>query len=646
MPPTLQQQAIIDHDPTEHGRVLAGPGTGKSWASVALLERLSAERPELKVGMLTFTRAATAELAKKLGDTDLATLKTAKPSTIHAFALSLLMSNPSASSLPVPLRIPDSWEREELIYPDLGKRLRTQGHDEVTVWTIKDLESEMSAGWSSLNPDLITLAKLKPKLRNAFLGLWGLHRRVYGYALLAELPFRAVLAIQDYGVEVANLEFMIVDEYQDLNKTDIELIRLLSTQGVRVLAVGDEDQSIYSRRMAAPQGILDFCDEFQTDKDYPLTETRRFGGELLTAANSLIEMGTERSEKPSLTPHEHAPASRFRYLRFDTDEEEVEGVARLLSCRINDEGISPSGVAILVRSRYERWTNALTPLLEKYEVPFRSVAWVEKALKEPEVRRGLALVHLTLNSKDALAWWTLLRLTNGISKVFEQYIFDSRQDSDETFVDALMRLYPDFPDSPVVPSSTKAASLIDETSALISGFNIEGVELDEHNWGGWVLDQLDRDKVSDVAVGLLEDVGAAIPASDGLRAFLSKLEPTGQDLAAGSSDSVRIMNMSRAKGLTLDTVVVMGAEKGLIPHPRGDYEEERRLLYVALTRAEQLCVMTFAKSRSSNLAFLGSPNVGGTRGRSPLVTELPEFGWRDGSVFVSKYIEAVAAGGD
>jgi DNA helicase-2/ATP-dependent DNA helicase PcrA len=634
-----QQQAIINHDPGRHGRVLAGPGTGKSWASVALLERLLTERPELHVGMLTFTRAATAELAKKLGDTELATLKNAKPSTIHAFALSLLMSNPLASSLPVPLRIPDSWEREELIYPDLGKRLRTQGHDDVTVWTIKDLESEMAAGWSSLDPDLVTLAEMAPKLRNAFLGLWGLHRRVYGYALLAELPFRAVLAIQDYGVEVENLEFMIVDEYQDLNKTDIELIRLLTVQDVRVLAVGDEDQSIYSRRMAAPQGILDFCNQFEAERDYPLTETRRFGGDLLPAANSLIEMATDRSEKPSLTPHADAPATRFRYLRFDTDEGELEGVARLVGHRINVQGISPSGAAILVRSRDDRWANALAPLLDQHNVPYRSVAWVERALEEREVRRGLALVRLALNDRDSIAWWTLLRLTNGISKDFERYIFDSRQSEDEAFVESLLRLYPDFPDSPGLPSSNKAASLIDETTDLIAGINIEGAELDERNWGGWVLDLLNRENVSDDAVGLLESVGTAIPATDGLRAFLSKLEPTGKDLAAGSSDSVRIMNMGRAKGLTLDTVVLMGVEKGLIPHPRGQYEEERRLLYVALTRAERLCVMTFAKSRSSNLAFLGAPNIGGTRGRSPLITELPEFGWRDGSDWISKFIE-------
>jgi DNA helicase-2/ATP-dependent DNA helicase PcrA len=98
MPATEQQRAVIDHRPTEHGRVLAGPGTGKSWASVALLERLLKAHPDLEIRMLTFTRAATAELARKLGDSELATLAGAKPATVHSFALGLLRANPSAST--------------------------------------------------------------------------------------------------------------------------------------------------------------------------------------------------------------------------------------------------------------------------------------------------------------------------------------------------------------------------------------------------------------------------------------------------------------------------------------------------------------------------------------------------------------------
>lgn len=98
--------------------------------------------------------------------------------------------------------------------------------------------------------------------------------------------------------------------------------------------------------------------------------------------------------------------------------------------------------------------------------------------------------------------------------------------------------------------------------------------------------------------------------------------------------------MGGSKGLTLDTVIVMGVEKGLIPlpPPKGKLNEERRLLYVAITRAEQLCLMTFARERSGQLAFGGDPNPYGTRGRTPLVEGLPGYGWIAGDSFVQKYL--------
>jgi superfamily I DNA/RNA helicase len=106
MPPTDEQRALIAHDPHRHGRALAGPGTGKSYTSVLYLERLGHEHPELRTRMLTFTRAATAEFAAKMGDADLEGLGVTPPSTVHAFALSLLMRTLGVD-LPMPLRIPD-----------------------------------------------------------------------------------------------------------------------------------------------------------------------------------------------------------------------------------------------------------------------------------------------------------------------------------------------------------------------------------------------------------------------------------------------------------------------------------------------------------------------------------------------------------
>ena len=119
--PTPEQALILEHDIRRHARILAGPGTGKSATVVALIEKvLSGEHlPRLK--LLTFTRAATGELAQKVADHPAAA--TQRPSTIHSFAISVLLRNPGAGGFPEPLRLADDWEQAEVINPDLAKRV-------------------------------------------------------------------------------------------------------------------------------------------------------------------------------------------------------------------------------------------------------------------------------------------------------------------------------------------------------------------------------------------------------------------------------------------------------------------------------------------------------------------------------------------
>lgn len=107
---------------------LLGRAPGKSPTSVAFLERLTADRPDLRTRMLTFTRAATAEFAEKIGDANREGLGVTPPATVHGFALSVLMAS-SAHGLPMPLRIPDDWELRVLVEPALAERLRAMRHD-------------------------------------------------------------------------------------------------------------------------------------------------------------------------------------------------------------------------------------------------------------------------------------------------------------------------------------------------------------------------------------------------------------------------------------------------------------------------------------------------------------------------------------
>ena len=122
---TQEQQQIVNHHPSRHARVLAGPGTGKSFTSVALLERLAVDHPTLRCQMITFTRAATAEFAQKQTANELLQ-SGSKPKTVHGFALQLLIAH-GARDLPSPLRIPGRWEMRTLIEQDIARRLGARG---------------------------------------------------------------------------------------------------------------------------------------------------------------------------------------------------------------------------------------------------------------------------------------------------------------------------------------------------------------------------------------------------------------------------------------------------------------------------------------------------------------------------------------
>jgi superfamily I DNA/RNA helicase len=152
--PTPEQRAILNYQPDRHARVLAGPGTGKSATLVALIDRLLDGEPTPRIRLLTFTRAATGELAKKVSGHPAAAAE--RPSPIHSFSISVLLRNPGAGDYPQPLRIADDWEYKSLIRPTLATRAG------VGVKKLDRLVREMAAGGSPSNPKRILTLTLRP----------------------------------------------------------------------------------------------------------------------------------------------------------------------------------------------------------------------------------------------------------------------------------------------------------------------------------------------------------------------------------------------------------------------------------------------------------------------------------------------------
>lgn len=611
--PTPEQQAILAHDPSHHARVLAGPGTGKSATVVALIDQLLAGADPPRLRLLTFTRAATGELAKKVSEHPAAAAQ--RPSTIHSFAISVLLQNPGAGDLPEPLRIADDWEYANVIRPGLARRAG------VGVRTLDRLVREMAANWESLQPEQDP--EVDPAERARFLGAWNEHRRVYGYTLLQELPYALRRALRDHpDLEGVDYDLLVVDEYQDLNACDLEVIRLIGQRGCSVIGAGDDDQSIYSFRKAAPEGIRRFLDEYSEAADYGLSVTQRCGSSIIQWASHVIEGDPDRPARPRLTPAPGSPPGEVALLSFAGHIAEARGVAGLIQKLTQDEGIPPADILVLLRSDFRgAFSDLIKRELDEMEIAYSDPDVVNRMLAEPSNRRLLEILRLSVYREDSLAWASLLELTSGIGETFFDYVYRRARDSHSSFGAALLAAYEEeFPGASAAPANRARALL----AVVLAWLDAHPLPDDaDIGWGQWMIETAGDDVVpapSDVLRELLLALDEVAEPDASLSRYLGQIAPLGRDRASTESEGVRIMTMAGAKGLTVRATIIAALEEGLIPRPGFDLHEERRLLYVAMTRAREFLHGTWARRRTGPTARAGLPQVMERRSHSSLLT--------------------------
>src|SRR5690348_6598954 len=319
------QMAAASHD-ASNARLLAGPGTGKTWtlkAHVEFLALTAGVSPEAIIA-LTFTRAAAGELRDRV-EKALEGKVVGRPRimTLHAFALRTLLRNATKlDSIPSPLRIADDWEERYIIQEDLKRITDTR------IAIVQEHLRAMSADWDTLRADQSEPSPLKADAN--FVGAWLEHRRTYGYTLRAELVYQLKRALEqrddiELGSKVSNL---LVDEYQDLNACDLSVIARLSSKGVRLYAAGDDDQSIYGFRHANPEGIRRFDKEHEPSADLPLATCMRCDRSIMDLARFVADLDNARLRKP-WEPRSDAGKGQVELLRFGNGDDEASGIASL-----------------------------------------------------------------------------------------------------------------------------------------------------------------------------------------------------------------------------------------------------------------------------------------------------------------------------
>jgi superfamily I DNA/RNA helicase len=522
--PTDEQRAVLDHEPDRHARLLAGPGTGKSATVVALITKLLENSSPQKVRLLTFTRAATAELAQKVSEHP--DLVVDRPSTIHSFAISLLLRNPGSADFPDPLRIADEWEVHNLIEAELAAMVGV-----TPTFVHKNLIPEMAANWESLEAH--EDPEVDEQTRNRFLGAWDEHRRIYGYTLLAELPdlLRRALETHD-DLEGLDFDMLVVDEYQDLNACDLQVLRLLAGRGVAVFAVGDDEQSIYSFRKAAPEGILRFPEDYAGCADYTLSVSHRCGSDIIEWARHVIEgEPTREVDRPRLVPVDGADAGEAALLSFRSNVAEARGVADLIRHLVEDEGLAPSDVLVLFRGDHNGvFSKPIKAELNEMGISIDDPAWVDEVLDEANNRAVILMVRLLHNRYDSLAWAGLMHLEPGVGATFRRSIYDRAKADHTGFGEALLNAYADsFPDSPTAPAK-KAKELVQRVIEWLDGQEVPE-QLEDGRWGAWIIEALALDEGDGAAT---EDLAQLLLGVDEMIERKVPLRMFGQELQAES----------------------------------------------------------------------------------------------------------------
>jgi DNA helicase-2/ATP-dependent DNA helicase PcrA len=469
----------------------------------------------------------------------------------------------------------------------------------------------MSAMWESLAAE--DELKIEPGERRRFLGAFHEHRWRYGYTLLAELPDLLRRALEEHS-DLDGLDYavLIIDEYQDLNACDLRLFRLLAQRGVSVIAIGDDDQSIYSFRKAAPQGIRRFLDEYQTDCDYPLTVCHRSPRKVIEWSQRVMAGDPHRLPRPALTTRNEAPDGDVALPRFAGGQSEAKGVARLIKW-LQSQSVPLADILVLTRTDHNQvFSRPIREALTAVGIESTDPNAVDDLLAGRTNRQLIAHLRLLEHREDSLAWATLLKLRPQIGPSFFDFIYGRARERGTTFGQAFLAAAEDEFDGGPKGSSDRALDLVTEVITRLDGCQLPD-EGDDVAWAQWIAERASDGNlppVTDELRFLMEGVEGLIDDAPQLGRFVSQLAPLGADLERAESDCVRFMTLTGSKGLTVRATIIVGVEHDLIPRPGEDMQEERRLLFVAMTRPTEYLYLTYAGMRRGQQQRAGRGSTG------------------------------------
>ncbi|MGQ0698149.1 MAG: DNA helicase II [Panacagrimonas sp.] len=624
-----QKEAVTA--PPEHRLVLAGAGSGKTRVLVHRIAWLIAVEgvSPLSILAVTFTNKAASEMRGRIEQLITAPVRSMWVGTFHGLAHRMLRLHWKEAKLAQNFQILDADDQIRLV-----KRVLRSLEMSDEQWPPK-----VVTGWINAQKEEARrphqLQDLGDYAQRQYVRVYTAYEAACtqsGMVDFAELLLRAFEITRDIPEIQAHyrrrFRHILVDEFQDTNTLQYAWLKVLAGDSATMFAVGDDDQSVYSWRGAKVENMIRFEKDFAGTEVIKLEQNYRSTGTILKAANGLIARNTNRLGKNLWTDGSEGEAIQL-YAAYN-EYDEAEFVANRMREHL-DGKCRHTDLAILYRSNAQ--SRVLEEILIRARIPYRIYGGL-RFFERQEIKDALAYLRLLHNREDDTSFERAVNTpTRGIGATTMEKLREISRASSVSlwmaaknassqlgrsggnvgqFLKLIDDLHLETKDLPL----SKSTELVIARTGLREHYRKEKGEQAEGR-----LENLDelisaaRSFETDPAARAAESAEGDEPVLDPLTAFLTHAAlESGEEQAGPGEDCVQLMTLHAAKGLEFPVVFIVGVENGLFPSMRavdeGNLEEERRLLYVGITRARRKLYLSYAEIRRVHgVEQIGAPSM-------------------------------------
>ena len=600
--------------------VLAGAGSGKTSVITRKIAWLIAEKgvPSGRIAAVTFTNKAAREMKERVQSlTERGTTRGLIVSTFHNLGLRILKSELKACGLRNGFSILDGADSKEIL-----KEILRQGESERDLDAVDVVQKRIS-DWKNeliLPEEAVSHADSDDTLRAA-MAYQGYNRMLRAcnavdfddLILMPAQLFREQPRILEKWRH--RIQYLLVDEYQDTNGAQYELVRMLTHPEGRFTVVGDDDQSIYAWRGARPENLAKLQEDWPDLKVVKLEQNYRSTGRILKAANTVIANNPHVFEKSLWSDYGYGEAIRIAALR--DEDGETDWIAGDIFHRRLQRGLHWKDFAVLYRGNFQ--SRILEMKLQALQIPYK-VSGGTGFFSRGEIKDLMCYLRLLVNPDDDNAF---LRVINTPRREIGPATLEKLAGWAAQRDQGLYHVCDDFALGEVMAG--KAAdklrafkTWLDEKRRACFGHNsLQAVNelITEMDYESWVMQNASSPRIGEKRMEnvwqlvrniqrMLEKQEDDEEGASDLEAVISKLvlmDMLEQQDEEDDSDRVQLMTLHASKGLEFPHVYMMGVEEELLPHRTSIEEdnivEERRLMYVGITRARESLAITQALTR-------------------------------------------------